>query len=85
MPSSSIATSFRTEKETIDRLDALASSLGRSRNWLVNEAVSDYLAYNEWLVEKVREGDAVVSSFLCQVFLSGMPTVHRNCMPSWPL
>ncbi|MCR5256563.1 MAG: ribbon-helix-helix domain-containing protein [Desulfovibrio sp.] len=56
MPSSSIATSFRTEKETIDRLDALASSLGRSRNWLVNEAVSDYLAYNEWFVEKVREG-----------------------------
>ena len=56
MPSSSIDASFRTGKETIDRLDALASSLGRSRNWLVNEAISDYLAYNEWFVEKVREG-----------------------------
>ena len=56
MPSSSIDASFRTGKETIDRLDALASSPGRSRCWRVNEAVSGCLAYNAWVAEKVREG-----------------------------
>ena len=56
MPTATVASSFRTEKETISRLDKLASSMGRSRNWVLNEAITSYLSYNEWFVEKVREG-----------------------------
>ena len=56
MPAATVASTFRTEKDTINRLDRLASSMGRSRNWVLNEAITSYLSYNEWFVEKVREG-----------------------------
>ena len=54
----SIATTFRTEAEKIERVDALAASLNRSRNWVLNKAVDDLLEYQEWFVGEVNKGIA---------------------------
>ena len=38
-----VSTSFRVSKEKIERIDAIAASMGRSRNWLLNKALDDIL------------------------------------------
>ena len=37
-----------------NRLDALASATGRSASSLAAEAVSEYLAVNEWQIEAIK-------------------------------
>jgi predicted transcriptional regulator len=47
--------SFRAEAETIDELDSLAAAQDRSRSYLINEAISNYIelhAYQDALVRK---------------------------------
>ena len=58
MEALTVSTSFRAEKEKLQRLDALAVTMGRSRNWLVNEALNHFLAYQEWFISEVQEGIA---------------------------
>ena len=48
--------SLRMEEENIDRVDRLASAMGRSRAWVLNQATKRYLEYEEWFVQQVEEG-----------------------------
>lgn len=50
------AFTVRTEPDTVQRLDKLASRLDRSRNCLVNLAIKEYLDLHAWQIEKVQEG-----------------------------
>ena len=47
-------TSIRVERDTLERLDRLARSMDRSRSWIVNRAIEQYLEYEEWFAEAVR-------------------------------
>ena len=47
----SISLSFRTEESTQEDLDRLASSLNRSRNWIINEAIAAHLAAHRWQLQ----------------------------------
>lgn len=40
----------------VAEIDALASAMDRSRNYVVNQAIEHYLAANAWQVERIREG-----------------------------
>ncbi len=40
------------------KIDELAKNNERSRSWVVNKAVENYVAYNDWFIEKVKEGIA---------------------------
>ncbi len=58
--------SFRAVAEKIDTLDALAAAQDRSRSYLINEAITNYIdlhAYQDALVrkgiEKMRKGRVV--------------------------
>lgn len=51
-----VASTIRTDKETLDRLDGVARQMGRSRNWALNKAIEDFIDYHEWYIAKVREG-----------------------------
>lgn len=55
---SSEAFTIRTQSETLEKLDRLAAQLDRSRNYLVNKALDDYLAAQSWQIEKTLEGIA---------------------------
>ncbi|WP_072384043.1 CopG family ribbon-helix-helix protein [Novosphingobium sp. NDB2Meth1] len=46
----------RTSKETIARIDALAASMDRSRNYLVGQALEEYLERNAWQIERIEAG-----------------------------
>ena len=50
--------SLRMDDEKIDRIDRLASELGRSRAWVLNQATDRFLEYEEWFVQQVRDGIA---------------------------
>ena len=50
--------SFRAVAETIDKLDSLAAAQDRSRSYLINEAINNYIelqAYQDALVRKGLE------------------------------
>jgi len=58
--------SFRAVAEKIDTLDSLAAAQDRSRSYLINEAITNYIelhAYHDALVrkglEEMREGRVV--------------------------
>lgn len=56
MSSSTIATTFRIEKDKIDKIDSLAAITKRSRNWILNEAVTNYISYNNYFLNEVEKG-----------------------------
>ncbi|MEA4848387.1 MAG: ribbon-helix-helix protein, CopG family [Clostridiaceae bacterium] len=51
-----IASTIRTDEDTLARLDTVAKQMGRSRNWAINKAIEDFIEYNEWYIAKVQEG-----------------------------
>jgi predicted transcriptional regulator len=46
----------RAAKEVVDEIDALAAAMDRSRNYIVNQALRQYLEANAWQVERIKEG-----------------------------
>lgn len=52
------AFTIRAETEIVHKLDDLAGSLDRSRNYLVNQAIKEYLETHAWQVEKIIQGIA---------------------------
>ena len=48
----------RLDDATIRTLDRLAERTGRSRDWLVSQAVQDYVAVQAWQLDKIAEGIA---------------------------
>lgn len=53
------AFTIRAETDIVHKLDDLAGSLDRSRNYLVNQAIKEYLETHAWQVEKITQGIAV--------------------------
>ena len=49
-------TTIRMENETLDRIDAMAKSLSRSRTWVINQAIERFLSYEEWFTREVNAG-----------------------------
>ena len=52
------AFTVRTEPDIVHQLDHMADSLDRSRNYLVNQAIKEYLEAHAWQVEKITQGIA---------------------------
>ena len=45
---------IRTAK--VSEIDALARAMDRSRNYIVNQAIEQYLASNAWQMERIEAG-----------------------------
>jgi predicted transcriptional regulator len=52
------AFTIRAETDIVHKLDDLAGSLDRSRNYLVNQAIKEYLETHAWQVDKITQGIA---------------------------
>jgi predicted transcriptional regulator len=50
------AFTVRADSDVVHRLDHLATRLDRSRNYLVNQAIKEYLELHAWQIEKIQEG-----------------------------
>ncbi len=57
-----MATSLRIEKKKMQQIDSLASAMGRSRNWVLNKAVDNFLGYQDWFVSAVQEAIETVDA-----------------------
>ena len=49
---------IRAAKEVVSEIDALAAEMDRSRNYVVNQAIRQYLEANAWQIERIKEGRA---------------------------
>ena len=52
------AFTVRAESDIVHQLDSMAGALDRSRNYLVNQALREYLKTHAWQVEKITKGIA---------------------------
>ena len=52
------AFTIRTSPETMQRLDQLAAQTDRSRNYLANQALEEFLELRTWQLGKTQEGIA---------------------------
>jgi len=50
------AFTVRAESNIVHQLDHIAGSLDRSRNYLVNQAIQEYLETHDWKIEKITQG-----------------------------
>ena len=48
----------RTDQATLNELDAIAATMDRPRDDLVNDALQNYLALNAWQIERIKAGMA---------------------------
>ena len=44
------------------KLDAIAENLDRSRNWIVNQAIDNYLDIYDWQTKQIEEALEIASS-----------------------
>jgi predicted transcriptional regulator len=47
---------IRTGKDTVEHIDAIAGVMERSRNYVVNQAIEEYLAAHTWQIERIQAG-----------------------------
>ena len=45
----------RVPQELVKELDKIAINLGRSRNWVLNEALKQYLDVQQWQTELIEQ------------------------------
>jgi predicted transcriptional regulator len=46
----------RADKDTVSAIDALAGAMDRSRNYVVNQAIEEYLEAHAWQIERIKAG-----------------------------
>ncbi|MFW6315044.1 MAG: CopG family ribbon-helix-helix protein, partial [Desulfohalobiaceae bacterium] len=49
------ATTVRIDDNVLDRVDGLAAELSRSRSWVINQAIKQFLNYEEWFLQEVKD------------------------------
>lgn len=52
----SAAFTVRVDETTLVALDGIAAKTERSRDWLVNRAIEDFVALSGWQFEKIEAG-----------------------------
>lgn len=59
---STASITFRTEESNRDRLDEIAKSLDRNRNWVINRAIDNYIDQYDWELKQIDEGLADIEA-----------------------
>ena len=54
----SVLVSLRTEESTVERLDKIAASMDRNRNWVINDAIASYIELHDWQAAETQKGIA---------------------------
>lgn len=50
------STTVRIDENVIGRLDILAKTQDRPRSYLINQALKQYVEYEEWICQEVKAG-----------------------------
>jgi predicted transcriptional regulator len=52
MPNATIT--IRTDSELVEKIAAIASAMDRSRNWVIEEALKQYVETQMWQIEGIK-------------------------------
>ncbi len=66
---------FKIPKETNERLEALAVATRRTKTFVLEEAVTAYLNYNEWQIQSIQRG--------LEDMKAGRVTDHETVVKEW--
>ena len=58
MPQRAVSEPITIRTARVAEIDALAGAMDRSRNYIVNQAIEQYLEANAWQMERISEGIA---------------------------
>jgi predicted transcriptional regulator len=58
MPQRGLSEPITIRTAKVAEIDALAATMDRSRNYIVNRAIEQYRAANAWQMEKIEDGIA---------------------------
>ena len=72
--------SMRVDEELVHQLDLLASSMGRSRTYVVSEAIQAYVREQAWQVQEIRDAlqEAEAGDFADEADVGAVMTKWRN-------
>lgn len=56
MPQRAVSEPITIRTAKVAEIDALAGAMDRSRNYIVNQAIEQYLEANTWQMERIRDG-----------------------------
>ncbi len=49
---------IRTESDTVEKISSIAEAMDRSRNWVIEEALKQYIDQQVWYLEGVQKAQA---------------------------
>ncbi|GBE07888.1 ribbon-helix-helix protein, copG family [bacterium BMS3Bbin11] len=55
---SSQSVTIRTESNTVDKISAIAKAMDRSRNWVIEDALKQYIDQQAWYIEGIQQAQA---------------------------
>ena len=53
---------IRTESNTVDKISAIAKAMDRSRNWVIEDALKQYIDQQAWYIEGIQQAQASLSA-----------------------
>lgn len=62
MSQASISSPITIRTTKVAEIDALANAMDRSRNYIVNAAIEQYLASNAWQMQRIADGLSAVET-----------------------
>jgi len=59
---SSQSVTIRTESSTVDKISAIAKAMDRSRNWVIEDALKQYIDQQAWYLEGIQQAQASLTT-----------------------
>ena len=49
---------IRTESDTVEKISSIAQAMDRSRNWVIEDALKQYIDQQAWYIEGIQQAQA---------------------------
>jgi len=53
---------IRTESESVEKISAIAKAMDRSRHWVIDDALKQYIEQQAWYIEGIQQAQASLAS-----------------------
>ena len=53
---------IRTETNTVEKISAIAKAMDRSRNWVIEDALKQYIDQQAWYIEGIQQAQASLTA-----------------------
>jgi len=53
---------IRTESITVEKISAIAKAMDRSRNWVIEDALKQYIDQQGWYIEGIQQAQASLTA-----------------------